>query len=297
MSDPRVSVVIPAYNHERFVGQAVQSVLGQTLSDLELIVVDDGSTDGTGQVVRSIRDPRLTYIHQQNADAYNALNAGLARARGEYLAILNSDDVFAPDRLAVLLDLARTRSAACVFSNVDIIDDQGQPIPRDSHFWHLWNQRHRDFYDANGDLYATFLQGNLMVSTSNLFMRRDAWLNVGPFAPLRYLHDYDFIFRMMLAFPEGVHYLADRVLLHYRIHGSNTLKEGAIKARLEDQQLIRKYTLAALGERERLRVGTGLDRLQELSAELDQIRKAMRWGRWKPIMDVVYRATLGRRKA
>lgn len=296
MADPIVSVVIPAYNHERFVGPAVQSVLGQTLGDLELIVVDDGSTDGTGEVVRAIRDQRLQYHHQANADAYNALNAGLARARGRYIAILNSDDLFHPERLARLLDVCRRSGAVCAFSHVRAIDGDGQVIPTDAHYWYLWHQRNRDCLERLGDLYAAFLRGNLLVSTSNLFMERAAAQRVGPFAPLRYLHDYDFIFRMMLAHPDGVHYMRDEILLDYRIHGGNTLKEGALKARLEDQQVIRTYTLAALEGRVRARTETGLDRLQELQGELDQVRKALRWGRWKPLMDVIYRATVGRRR-
>lgn len=293
MTEPIVSVVIPAYNHERFVGPAVQSVLGQSLGDLELIVVDDGSTDGTGEVVQSIRDNRLHYFRQANADAYNALNAGLARARGTYVAILNSDDLFLPDRLAVLRQHCEANSSACVFSDVGIIDGEGANIPPGASYWHLWHQANRDKYASCGDLYATFLHGNLMVSTSNLFMRRTAFQAVGPFAPLRYLHDYDFIFRMMLAYPAGVHYVADKILLNYRIHGSNTLKEGAIKARREDQQVIRTYLLAAVPDPARVRVETGLARLQALQAELDQVQKALRWGRFKPLMDVLYRAWRG----
>lgn len=293
MTEPIVSVVIPAYNHERFVGPAVQSVLGQSLGDLELIVVDDGSTDGTGEVVQSIRDNRLHYFRQANADAYNALNAGLARARGTYVAILNSDDLFLPDRLAVLRQHCEANSSACVFSDVGIIDGEGAPIPPGASYWHLWHQANRDKYASCGDLYATFLHGNLMVSTSNLFMRRTAFQAVGPFAPLRYLHDYDFIFRMMLAYPAGVHYVADKILLNYRIHGNNTLKEGAIKARREDLQVIRTYLLAAVPDPARVRVETGLARLQALQAELDQVQKALRWGRFKPLMDVLYRAWRG----
>lgn len=294
MAQPLVSVIIPAYNHECFVGPAVQSVLGQTLGDLELIVVDDGSTDGTGAVVQAIRDPRLQYHHQANADAFNALNTGLARARGNYIAILNSDDLYHPDRLARLVEAIRNHNAACVFSDVRIIDDKGAEIAPGSHYWHTWHQRNREFYRTHGDLYATFLRGNLMVSTSNLFMTREACTKVGTFAPLRYLHDYDYIFRMMLAYPGGVHYLAGHVLLDYRIHGGNTLKAGAVRARVEDQQVIRRYLLADLPAARHLRVESGVDRLLELQVELGQVRKALRWGRWKPILDVMYRATLGR---
>ena len=77
---PKVSVVIPAYNHERFIQAAVDSVLAQTHANLELIVVDDGSTDRTGAIVQAVRDPRLSYYHQENQDAYNTINRGLSLA-------------------------------------------------------------------------------------------------------------------------------------------------------------------------------------------------------------------------
>ncbi len=289
MPDPLISVVMPAYNHERFVGAAVDSALGQTFGDIELVVVDDGSTDSTGDVIHQRRDPRLSYHRQANADAYNALNAGIARARGEWIAILNSDDRYPADRLRVLLDFCRATGAACVFSDVQPIDEAGAPIPRGAHYWHTWHGRNRAFYFEHRDLYAAFLRGNLMVTTSNLFMRTEAARRVGPFAALRYLHDYDYIFRMMRAHPDGVRYLDDQVLLDYRIHGSNTLKQGALKARLEDQQVIRANLLAAVPDAVRRRVETGADRLVELEAELQQVRAALRWGRLKPVADWVAR--------
>ena len=97
---PKVSVVIPVHNRERMIRDAVASVLGQTMTDLELIVVDDGSTDGTAQAVESFGDPRVRLIrHEHNRGTPAARNSGLEAARGEYIAWLDSDDVARPDRL------------------------------------------------------------------------------------------------------------------------------------------------------------------------------------------------------
>ena len=98
-SVPVVSVVIPAYNHENFIGPAIDSVLGQSFEDFELIVIDDGSTDNTGTIVQNYTDSRLTYFYQENQDAFNTINRGLSLARGRYVSILNSDDIYALDRL------------------------------------------------------------------------------------------------------------------------------------------------------------------------------------------------------
>ena len=96
---PLVSVVIPSFNHARFIGSAVRSVLGQSLSDLELIVVDDGSTDNSLEILGGFSDPRLKVYPQANAGAHAAINRGLELASGVYLSILNSDDLYHRERL------------------------------------------------------------------------------------------------------------------------------------------------------------------------------------------------------
>jgi glycosyltransferase involved in cell wall biosynthesis len=267
---------MPAYNHERFVGVATESVLGQSFGDLELVVVDDGSKDATGDIVReyAAKDKRVRYIYQENQDAYNALNQGLREATGDWLAIINSDDQFDTKRLERLWEFTSQHDVECLFTDVIPIDASGNEISDPHFFWHRWHQGNRDYYQACGDLFSGFLRGNLMVSTSNLFFSRAAFEKVGFFSPLRYLHDYDFIFRMLVAYPHGVRYLDRDRLLKYRLHGSNTIKEGAIKARLEDQQVIRTYLLAGLPEELRVRVATGADRIVQLERELADLRSS-----------------------
>lgn len=114
-----------------------------------------------------------------------------------------------------------------------------------------------------------------MVTTSNLFMTAQAMRTVGDFCSLRYLHDYDYIFRMMLAFPDGVHYLDQEKLLYYRIHSGNTLGEAAITGRLQDQDLIKKYLAAKLPETYDKYILAGAERLIELGQELHEVKKIM----------------------
>lgn len=275
MSTPLVSVVIPAYNHERFVGAAVESVLQQSCADLELIVIDDGSRDRTAEVVQGYTDHRLSYYYQENQDAYNTINRGLGMARGEYVAILNSDDIYTPDRLERLLHRRELSGAECIFSDVIPISDSGEVFSDPAFGWNLWHQKNRSFYRQCGDLYTAFLKGNFMVTTSNLFMTGRAVRAVGNFCSLRYLHDYDYIFRMMLAHPGKVEYLEDEKLLYYRIHAGNTLGEAAITGRLQDQQLIRKYMLAVVTDAQKSYVEAGCDRLVELEQELQAVRQTL----------------------
>jgi len=96
----RVSVVIPLYNKARYINRCLRSICAQTFSDFELIVVDDGSSDGGGQIARAFGDARIRVIQQQNAGPGAARNRGLAEAQGEYIAFLDADDEWMPGYLA-----------------------------------------------------------------------------------------------------------------------------------------------------------------------------------------------------
>ena len=274
-SVPVVSVVIPAYNHEKFIGPAIDSVLGQSFEDFELIVIDDGSTDNTGTIVQNYTDSRLTYFYQENQDAFNTINRGLSLARGRYVSILNSDDIYALDRLEKLVQYSDDSAAQCVFTDVIPISDEGEIFTSPEFGWNIWHRKNRDFYFQCGDVYTAFLKGNFMVTTSNLFMTREAVRSVGSFCSLRYLHDYDYIFRLMLAYPQGVHYLANEKLLSYRIHSGNTLGEAAIIGREQDQQLIAKYLAEIVPGDYQKYVNAGTARLIELGNELHEVRTTL----------------------
>jgi hypothetical protein len=217
----------------------------------------------------------LTYLYQDNQDAFNTINRGLGLAKGQYISILNSDDVYELTRCERLLSACVDRNAACVFTDVVPISDSGEVFSDPSFGWNIWHHKNRSWYFACNDLYAAFLKGNFMVTTSNLFMTAEAVRKVGNFCSLRYLHDYDFIFRMMLAFPQGVQYLDDEKLLYYRIHSGNTLGEAAITGRLQDQQLIKKYLAAKFPEIFQLYVNAGAERLIELGEELHEVRTTL----------------------
>lgn len=108
LNAPTVSVIIPSYNSAAFLGEAIESVLSQRYSDLELIVIDDGSTDETLDVLRSFKDPRLLAHRQDNTGLAGARNAGMERARGEYIAFLDADDRWLPEKLQSDVDILQT---------------------------------------------------------------------------------------------------------------------------------------------------------------------------------------------
>jgi GT2 family glycosyltransferase len=119
---PRVSVIIPLFNKAPFIGRALQSVAAQTFADSEVIVVDDGSTDGGAKIVEQFNDARVRLIKQQNAGPGAARNRGLAEAQGELIAFLDADDEWLPEFLADgvrLLDEGQSNAAAVVSGYIE----------------------------------------------------------------------------------------------------------------------------------------------------------------------------------
>ena len=272
MSTPLISVVIPAYNHQDFIGAAIDSVLSQTVDDLELIIVDDGSTDKTAEVIRGYTDQRISYTWQENQDAFNTINRGMSLARGRYISILISDDIYTLDRLEKLVAAGEERNTACLFTDVIPISDDGVEFTDPEFGWNVWHRKNRANFRKHGDIYAGFLHGNYMVTTSNLFLTAEAVSRVGNFAPIRYLHDYDYMFRILLEFPESVSYLEHERLLFYRIHQGNTLSEAAIIGRQQDLEVIEKYMLAKVPPEYQDYVKAGSQRLRTLENEIAEVQ-------------------------
>lgn len=129
---PVVSVVIPIFNRERYLAQAMDSILAQTLTDFELLMVDDGSSDSSCEIVRAYTDPRIRLIrHERNRGVAAARNTGITEARGRYLAFLDSDDVAYPDRLQRQVEfLDRHPDYAAVGAWIDWMDEDGRPLGR-----------------------------------------------------------------------------------------------------------------------------------------------------------------------
>lgn len=131
-SPPLVSVVMPAFNAERYVAAAMESVLAQTRRELELIVVDDGSTDGTARVAQGIaaRDGRVRYHWQENRNQGAARNAGLTQAAGALVAFMDADDLWLPDKLRVQVVALEEQRADVVFTDAILFaDEPGVPLP------------------------------------------------------------------------------------------------------------------------------------------------------------------------
>lgn len=187
MSDgPRVSVIVPAHNAEATIEEAVQSVLGQTFADFELIVIDDGSTDGTVDRVRRVRDPRLRVVSFPNGGLPLSHNRGLDAAAGELVSFIDADDLWTPDKLALQVAALDRTGAALAYSWTAFVDRQGR---------FLFAKAPSRF---EGEVYADLLKHcNFVASGSNLLVRRSCAVAVGGFdLDLVAAHDWDFCLRV-----------------------------------------------------------------------------------------------------
>jgi len=233
-----VSVVIPSYNHSLFIGDAIRGVIEQTLGSWELIIIDDGSKDGTQELLerRYASHPQIKIIYQNNQGAHHAINRGMSLATGRYISILNSDDVYHPNRLRRLVDFCDQNPIGLAFTLVTPVDAQGVAINSAEHPWCRLYARLIRALREDGVRMA-LLDGNFAITTSNFFFRTELIQELGGFRNLRYNHDWDFLARLAQR-GMSIVCVGDESLLSYRIHGNNTITQNTLKARLELKRVL-----------------------------------------------------------
>jgi glycosyltransferase involved in cell wall biosynthesis len=181
-----ISVIIPAYNGEKTIKETIESVLNQTFTDFELIVVNDDSQDSTLDIVNSIGDRRLKVFSYANGGVATNRNRGIKHARGEYIAFLDHDDLWTPDKLeSQLKALQENPEAAVAYSWTDYIDENGQFLNPGTHL------------SFRGNVYQQLLLTNFVENGSNILVKTEALQKVGDFDPsITGADDWDFWLRL-----------------------------------------------------------------------------------------------------
>jgi glycosyltransferase involved in cell wall biosynthesis len=220
VSRPLVSVVIPAFDAERFLGESIESVLAQTYAPLETIVVDDGSSDETAAVARSYEG--VTVVAQDNAGPSAARNRGFAASRGALIAFHDSDDLMTPDKLEVQAGvLIDEPEVGCVLAEQELLVEPGAELP----FW------------VEGSKVQTImpprppeLEDEPLVHPMTMVVRREVFERIGGFdESMRAAEDFDWMLR---ASEEGIEIARlSAVLLRRRVH-PDSLTQDAAAARL-----------------------------------------------------------------
>ena len=240
MASPRVSALVPIYNGAAYLEEAVQSALAQTMRDLEVIIIDDGSTDASGMIADQLAmayPDCVRVIHQRNGGLCAARNAGLAVARGEYIALLDSDDAWLPHHLADAVKLLDLRpNVGLVHADYEVMNSlgEGQGVPPGR-----WVRPRRSTWEAiylwqEHVMQVTAVFRRLLLDEVGSFdMRfnklgcedRDLWLRISAVSELAYMSD---------------------VQARYRVHASNMSKQQdrMMKARL---MLVDKHSQGGRG--------------------------------------------------
>lgn len=211
---PKVSVVIPAYNAMTYLPETVESVLRQTLTDFEVLIVNDGSSDQIGQWASQVTDPRVKLISQQNQGLSGARNTGIAQAQGEYIAFLDADDLWEPTKLEKQVRCLEDNPAAgLVYSWTAFVDENGQSTGRVM------------TAGAEGDVWRQILERNI-IDCPSVVVRRCCFETVGVFdRKLRSVEDWDMWIRIASRYPFVV---IKEPLVYYRHHSSNMSKNWQV---------------------------------------------------------------------
>lgn len=247
---PRISVVIPSYNHARFIEEAIDSVVKQTYSDLELIIVDDASTDESPDLIREAlsKAPALNarLIEQENTGTAGAIARGVSESQGELVSILNSDDRYTPERFERLLDVSPAQGDFLAFSGARMIDAAGFPWPENSYVVKAYRHGIQEAARSPTIGFA-LLRNNFATSSGNALFTRSLYEKIGGFAPYELASDWDFLLRSLL---EVEPIFIDEPLFEYRTHSTNTrLSISGDSASEEGRTIINAYFAAASSAR------------------------------------------------
>jgi glycosyltransferase involved in cell wall biosynthesis len=232
---PKVTVVIPVYNGERYIRDTLESVFAQTFQDYEVLCIDDGSTDGSAALLMSYGE-QLRWVHQENAGQSATRNNGVALARGEYIAFLDQDDLWYPSKLAKQVAVLQAEpDVVLVHCDYDRVDVEGRML-----------QRGAGVVERASALSSPLgcLIGEALIFPSAMMVRRVALERVGGFdSELRGFEDFDLIARLE---QRGRFVMLTEIEMAYRFHGGGFSRSGGIRVvQSRERFLIRMQELYA----------------------------------------------------
>jgi glycosyltransferase involved in cell wall biosynthesis len=227
--NPKVSVVIPTYNCDLYINEAIDSVLEQTFSDYEIIIVDNSSTDRTVELIESYSDSRVQLVScQNNGIIAKSRNIGVSISQGEFLAFLDGDDLWYPQKLEICIPLLSS-AFDLVYHGELWFDNQG-------------NSRSVKYRAEDRSSYSKLLAKGNNISTSSVVVRKSVLERVGGFCENpEYISAEDYDLWMRLALNGASFKYVDQILGGYRIHALNTVKQEVVHERAVSSVLVDHY--------------------------------------------------------
>jgi len=243
LNNPRVSIGIPSYNHEKYISETIESILNQTFQDFEIIITDDGSSDNSLDVIKSFSDPRIKlFVFDENQGACKAVNNCIKNSRGEYFAYVSSDDVWEKDKLEKQVKfLDENPHFPAVFTKVTIIDEDGKEFIDKNHFYFsVFEQENRS---RSRWLNHFFYKGNCICHPS-ILIRKDVYNEIGFYNELMAnLPDFDMWVRLSLKYD---FHIIDEKLTKFRVRKDEKNASGDkisthIRVRFERLHILDHY--------------------------------------------------------
>jgi hypothetical protein len=245
----KVSVLLTAYNAETYLRPAIDSILGQTLADFELIIINDGSKDGTDAIVRSYTDPRIVYHPQENHGLARSLNIGLKLARGEYIARMDADDISTPDRLELQAHyLDQQADVAVVGGSYEVFDDERGVLET---FVALPEER-----DIKNEFYIRNPYGH-----GSVMFRKAMAVAEGGYDEVFPIEDYEIWWRLSQKYAVGN---VPKVIYKWRLVQSGISHGGSDKRQAPIKEMVERIWAAG---------GPALPSRQQMAAQIERYRE------------------------
>ena len=205
--NPLVSIIIPSYNHSKYITETIESILGQTYDNFELIVIDDGSQDNSIEIIEKLRlNNKFIFIKRENKGLCETLNEGINLSRGKYIAICASDDIYLKDKIKLQVDFLETNPnyALCYGKIISFDNDGNQKF--------INSKRYK-----SGKLFLDLIKTNFVPAVTQMY-RKDIFDNIGGFDKDLWIEDWDMLLRISYSYEIG---FLDKYLAMYRNHGEN----------------------------------------------------------------------------
>lgn len=238
---PLISVIMPSYNHEKFILKAIESVLKQTCDDFELVIIDDASEDNSSKIIQSFDKNNIkirSFFHEKNRGIAKTVNECIEKAKGKYISFFSSDDVWIKEKLEKQIEILKKDEDLLVWSEGAIIDAQGNFTGE------LFTQMHSALNrKKSGNIFEELLKNNYICGQS-LICKRENLKNIKFDENLKYLNDYKFYVDLA---KEYKFCFIPEPLTMYRIHGKNSIFSDKIEWKKDDIR-IRSYFLQKYGD-------------------------------------------------